>query len=79
MAPEVAKSKGFSRKSDIWSLGCTVIEMAVGGNPWGIENFDNNLQAFIIIAESNKTPNIPKFLSAECHDFLNLCLKRDKD
>ena len=44
MAPEVLMSKGIRRKADIWSLGCLIIEMAVGGNPWGNELFmaDNN-------------------------------------
>jgi len=44
MAPEVLLNKGRRRKSDIWSLGCLVIEMAVAGNPWGSEllGTDNN-------------------------------------
>ena len=53
MAPEVMTNKGIRRKADIWSLGCLIIEMAVGGNPWGNELFshdNNNFQAILKIA-----------------------------
>lgn len=39
MAPELLRGQPYSRKSDVWSLGCTLIEMAVGGEPWS-EEFD---------------------------------------
>jgi len=42
MAPEILMNKGIHRRADIWSLGCLIIEMAVAGNPWGNETFDNN-------------------------------------
>jgi serine/threonine protein kinase len=34
MAPEVVKNEPYSAKVDIWSLGCTVIEMFTGQRPW---------------------------------------------
>jgi serine/threonine protein kinase len=77
MAPEVILNKGIRRRSDIWSLGCLIIEMAVGGNPWGEELFDNNFQAIMKIADPNKLPTIPEELSPLSKDFIMQCLIRD--
>jgi serine/threonine protein kinase len=35
MAPEVINSQETGRYSDIWSLGCTILEMLTGEPPWG--------------------------------------------
>lgn len=81
MAPEVLNNRGIRRKADIWSLGCLVIEMAVGGNPWGTElaSLDNNYQALMRIVDPTKSPPVPEDLSAECKDFISRCLTREYD
>lgn len=72
-------NKGIRRKADIWSLGCVIIEMAIGGNPWGNELIDNNFQAMLKIVDPNRNPIIPDYLSNECKDFIRKCLTRDYD
>jgi serine/threonine protein kinase len=56
MAPEIIELKGASAKSDIWSLGCTVIELLTGRPPYadiangmsGLWHYENLTQiAFI--------------------------------
>ena len=73
-APEVICQKKYGKKADIWSLGCTLIEMA-GHQPWG--NIDNIYQVMNKIGKTNLTPEIPDYLSNNFKDFLELCFKRD--
>ena len=35
MSPELIQEKSYDTKSDIWSLGCTVIELLTGRPPYG--------------------------------------------
>jgi len=76
MAPEVIKQAGYGRQADIWSLGCTVLEMATGKPPWSTE-YKDQVSALYNIAISNSTPPIPDFLSEQCKDFLMQCFRRN--
>lgn len=76
MAPEVIRQSGYGRQADIWSLGCTVIEMATGRPPWSSE-FAEQISALFNIATTNDPPPIPQTLSREARDFLMLCFKRN--
>eukprot|EP00163_Fabomonas_tropica_P021865 TRINITY_DN3811_c0_g1_i1.p1 TRINITY_DN3811_c0_g1~~TRINITY_DN3811_c0_g1_i1.p1 ORF type:complete len:408 (-),score=127.32 TRINITY_DN3811_c0_g1_i1:179-1402(-) len=75
MAPEVITNQGYGRKSDVWSLACTIIELATGKPPW--HHLTNAFAAMYHIANSDEPPEIPDSLSDECRDFLGLCFQRD--
>jgi serine/threonine protein kinase len=74
MAPEVIKQTGHGCPADIWSLGCTVIEMATGKPPWS--TCAGPVAAMFQIASSKDPPPLPEHLSREAKDFLLLCFNR---
>ncbi|CAI7892040.1 unnamed protein product, partial [Closterium sp. NIES-53] len=71
MAPEVIKGEGYGRRADIWSLGCTVIEMLTGSHPW--PGMDNTWSAIFHIAKTTTGPPIPEGISDEGREFLEAC------
>ncbi|KAK3592514.1 hypothetical protein CHS0354_013848 [Potamilus streckersoni] len=75
MAPEVVNESGHGKKSDIWSIGCTVFEMATRKPPWA----DMNPMAAIFAIGSDKPiPQLPEKFSHEARDFVNTCLTRNQ-
>ncbi|GAB2266544.1 hypothetical protein Dimus_001546 [Dionaea muscipula] len=75
MAPEVILQTGHSFSADIWSVGCTVIEMATGKPPWS-QQFQE-VAALFHIGTTKSHPPIPEHLSAEAKDFLLKCLQKE--
>lgn len=75
MAPEVIKQTGHGRQADIWSFGCTVIEMATGKPPWSEQK--NIFSALFFIGHSTKPPPFPSNFSNEGKDFLKIIFKRN--
>ncbi|XP_031482544.1 mitogen-activated protein kinase kinase kinase 3-like [Nymphaea colorata] len=75
MAPEVImNTNGYNWAVDVWSLGCTVIEMATSKPPW-IQY--EGVAAIFKIGNSKEIPSIPDHISDEGKDFLRQCLQRD--
>ena len=79
MAPEVINQEKYGRKADVWSLGCTLLEILTGRNPWNNLNIENYYQALFKIGRSNEVPEIPTMMNIpnDLRDFLNCCLRRN--
>ncbi|XP_052172270.1 mitogen-activated protein kinase kinase kinase 20-like [Diospyros lotus] len=64
---------------DIWSLGCTVVEMVTGKSVWPTAIFElkgvNELLREIALGK--RPPKIPQNMSDEGKDFLGKCLVKD--
>ncbi|XP_056173028.1 mitogen-activated protein kinase kinase kinase 5-like [Syzygium oleosum] len=78
MAPQLIQSlmandnsTDLDHTADIWSLGCTIIEMVTGKPPWSEYE-----QAAAIFKVMRSSPPIPESLSAERKDFLQCCFRR---
>ena len=76
MAPEVCSEKDYGEKIDIWSIGCTVVEMLTTKPPW--YEFK---EAVVVL---NKIINceypiytLPENLCMEVEKFLRLCFQKD--
>ncbi|NWR57680.1 M3K19 kinase, partial [Bucorvus abyssinicus] len=74
MAPEVINESGYGRKSDIWSVGCTVFEMATGKPP--LASMDRIAAMFYIGAHRGLMPSLPDRFSGAAVDFVHACLTR---
>ncbi|EOA28752.1 hypothetical protein CARUB_v10024983mg [Capsella rubella] len=76
MAPEVARGEKQGKESDIWAVGCTVIEMVTGSPPW-TEATDDPVSVLYRVGYSGETPELPCLLEEDAKDFLEKCLKRE--
>ncbi|KAK7311237.1 hypothetical protein RJT34_09245 [Clitoria ternatea] len=77
MAPEVVKRKnhGYGLAVDIWSLGCTVLEMLTRQPPYSeLEG----VRALFRIGRG-EPPHIPQSLSNDAQDFIRKCLQVNPD
>ncbi|KAJ8351604.1 hypothetical protein SKAU_G00230800 [Synaphobranchus kaupii] len=76
MAPEVINETGHGRKSDIWSVGCTVFEMATGRPP--LADMDKMAALFYIGARRGLMPTLPDEFSEDARNFVQACLTSDQ-
>lgn len=79
MAPEIITQSGHNKAADVWSLGCTIIEMATGQLPWTAKQDSGPKSGYPLmlhIANSDAIPYIPSWLPDECIDLIQLCLQR---
>lgn len=73
MAPEVVRRERQGAESDVWSLGCTVVEMVTGKPAWE----DRGVDTLSRIGYSDELPEFPSELSELGRDFLEKSLRRN--
>uniref|UniRef100_A0A7S4G044 Protein kinase domain-containing protein n=1 Tax=Eutreptiella gymnastica TaxID=73025 RepID=A0A7S4G044_9EUGL len=75
IAPEVIINGKYNNKADVWSLGCTCVEMITGKPPW--PQFSTVWAALCHVAESEGPPGLPEDLDPDFREFLLQCFQRD--
>eukprot|EP00741_Cyanophora_paradoxa_P008391 tig00001307_g8118.t1 len=73
MAPEVIEMSAPSTASDIWSVGCTVIELLTGAPPY----FELAPMPALFRIVQDDMPPLPDTCSAALKDFLQQCFQKD--
>ncbi|XP_048128282.1 mitogen-activated protein kinase kinase kinase 20-like [Rhodamnia argentea] len=77
MAPESVNRNEYEPPSDIWALGCAVVEMATGRPAWGLQAGSNAYALMIRIGVGDEIPEIPEGLSEQGKDFLTKCFTKN--
>jgi serine/threonine protein kinase len=83
LAPEVITNTRSDPKADIWSLGCTIIQMLSGKTPWSPKGFNSVFALLHHVSTTEETPPLENIPSREntpdLESFLAQCLERDPD
>src|SRR5947209_12741159 len=74
MAPEIVRQSRHTKKADIWSLGCLIVEMFTGAHPFPDLS---QLQAIFAIGGTSAKPDIPTQASEEGKRFLAMTFETD--
>lgn len=78
MAPEVMSQSGHNVTADIWSLGITMLELALGEAPYS--NRDTaKVMCAILNGDPPHLPNIDGFWDKRFEKLINSCLQKNPE
>jgi serine/threonine protein kinase len=58
LSPEAIQGR-YSISSDLWAVGCTVLQLVAGRVPYSEKEFENSTQLIFYIYSTNSPPHIP--------------------
>ncbi|GMN30153.1 hypothetical protein TIFTF001_002714 [Ficus carica] len=76
MSPESVNDNEYESPCDVWALGCTVAEMAMGKPVWNHKP-GASLWPLLMRIAGEEEPEIPSEFSEEGKDFLKKCFVKD--
>ncbi|RNF02319.1 putative protein kinase [Trypanosoma rangeli] len=81
MAPELLRGgAGPTKASDIWSVGCTLIEMLSTEAPWSEYDFESEEQLMNLLKYTTEPPEVPECVELpELTSIARRCLTFDAD
>ena len=74
MSPENLLEQNYGYKCDIWSFGCTALEMLNGEPPYSAMK---RHAAMVKIGNEGLNPSFPKGTSNHCIKFINMCVQKE--
>lgn len=78
MAPELVRGESVAtRASDMWSLGCAVVEMITSEFPWSEYDFENEEQIANLLRYVEEPPEVPDTQQPLISQVARLCLQLD--
>lgn len=81
MSPERIRGGKYTVKSDIWSLGISIIELATQELPWSFSNIDDSIGILDLLhcIVQEEPPRLPSSFPEDLRLFVDACLHKDPD
>ncbi|KAJ1914877.1 MAP kinase kinase (MEK) [Mycoemilia scoparia] len=77
MSPERMEGSSYTVKSDVWSLGTALMELAIGQYPFRPEGEAMSIFEMLDFITKEELPPLPQEFPEDLRDLVNQCLRRD--